>query len=139
MTLGAEPAATDARLARKRMFPKEKPSKIYASESPARQAPMIHGIQLWLSSDHSCVHFCGFASFGGADVPSLSGALTDGCYDSLAACRCSSSLFCAAFRASAPARPAATFLDPSLSSPLPYQKDYVPAPRALLRLLNFHH
>ena len=57
------------------MFP---PAKIYASELPARQAPMIHGIELWLCSGRSSVRFGGFASFGGADVPSLSAALTGG-------------------------------------------------------------
>ena len=76
-TLGAGPAATDAGLARKRMF---SPANTYVSEPPARQAPMIHGIQL--GSGRSSVHF---ASFGEADVPSLSAALTGGRNDSLAA------------------------------------------------------
>ena len=76
-TSGAGPAATDAGLARK-------PAKIYASEPPARQATMIHGIPLWLCSGRSSVRFGGFASFGGADVPSMSAALTGGRYDSLA-------------------------------------------------------
>ena len=44
------PASTDVVLARKRMFPRAKPAKIYASESPGIQAPMIHGIQLRLCS-----------------------------------------------------------------------------------------
>ena len=62
---------------RKRMF---SPAKTYASEPPARQAPMIHGIQL--GSGRSSVRF---ASFGEADVPSLPAALTGGRNDSLAA------------------------------------------------------
>ena len=66
-----------AGLARKRIF---SPAKTYASEPPARQAPMIHGIQL--GSGRSSVRF---ASFGEADVPSLSAALTGGRNDSLAA------------------------------------------------------
>ena len=64
-------------LTRKRMF---SPAKTYASEPPARQAPMIHGIQL--GSGSSSVRFGGFASFGEADVPPLSAG---GRYDSLAA------------------------------------------------------
>ena len=76
-TLGAGRAATDAGLARKRTF---SPAKTYASEPPARQAPMIHGIQL--GSGRSSVRS---ASFGEADVPSLSAALTGGRHDSLTA------------------------------------------------------
>ena len=77
MTLASGPAAIDAGLARKHMF---LPAKTYASEPPARQAPMIHGIQL--GSGRSSVRF---AFFGEADVPSLSAALTGGRIDSLAA------------------------------------------------------
>ena len=95
-TLDAGPAATDVGLARKRMFPRAKPIKTYASETPARQAPMIHGIQLWLCSGRSSVRFGGFAYFGVADVPSLSAALTGGRNDSLASWSCSSSRFCRA-------------------------------------------
>ena len=76
-TMGEEPAATDAALARKRMF---SPAKTYASEPPARQAPMLHGIQLGFGRSS-----VSFASFGEADVPSLSAALTGGRNDSLAA------------------------------------------------------
>ena len=47
--------------------------------TPARQAPLIHGIQL--GSGRSSVRF---ASFGEADVPSLSAAPTGGRNDSLA-------------------------------------------------------
>ena len=82
LDFGAGPAATDARLARKRIF---SPAKTYASEPPAKQAPMFHGIQLWLYSGRSSVRFGSFASFGEADVPSLSAALTGGRNDSLAA------------------------------------------------------
>ena len=71
-TLTSEPAAG---LARKRMF---SPAKTYASEPPARQAPLIHGLQLGSGRVR-------FASFGEADVPSLSAALTGGRNDSLAA------------------------------------------------------
>ena len=56
------------------------PAKTYASEPTARQAPMIHGIQL--GSGRSSVRF---DFFGEADVPSLSAALTGGRNDSLAA------------------------------------------------------
>ena len=56
------------------------PAKTYASEPSARQAPMIHGIQL--GSGRSSVRF---ASFGETDVRSLSAALTGGRNDSLAA------------------------------------------------------
>ena len=59
-------AATDAGLARKRMFSF---AKTYASEHPARQAPIIHGIQL--GSGHSSVRPGGFAFIGEAEVPSL--------------------------------------------------------------------
>ena len=76
-TLGAGPAANDTGLARQHMF---SPAKTYASEPPARQAPMIHGIQL--GSGRSSVRF---ASFGEVDVPSLSAALTGGRNNSLAA------------------------------------------------------
>ena len=62
-----------------------KPVKTYASEPPARQAPMIHGIQFWLCSGRSSVRFGGFDSFGGTDMPSLSAAPTGGRNDSLAA------------------------------------------------------
>ena len=69
LTLGAGPAATDVGLARKHMFPRAKLAKTYASEPPAIRAPMIHGIQLRLSSGRLSV--CSrSASFGGADVPS---------------------------------------------------------------------
>ena len=44
---------------------------------------MIHGVKL--GSGRSSVRFGGFASFGEADVPSLSAALTGGRNDSLAA------------------------------------------------------
>ena len=71
------PAASDAGLAHKRMF---SPAKTYASELPAREAPMIHGIQL--GSGRLSVRF---AAFGEADVPSLSAALTGGRNDSFAA------------------------------------------------------
>ena len=74
-TLASGPVAIDAGLARKRMF---SPAKTYASEPPARQAPMMHGIQL--GSGCSSVRF---ASVGEADVPSA--ALTGGRHDSLAA------------------------------------------------------
>ena len=50
------------------------------SRCEAREAPMIHGIQL--GSGRSSVRF---ASFGEAGVPSLSAALTGGRNDSLAA------------------------------------------------------
>ena len=73
-------AATDAGLASKRMF---SPTKTYARESPARQAPMIHGIQL--GSGRSSVRFGSFASFGEANVPSFTAALTSERNDSLAA------------------------------------------------------
>ena len=73
------------RLARKHMFSRTSPAKIYTSEPPARQSPMIHGTQLWLCSGRSSVRFGGFASFGGADVSSLSTALTGRRNDSLAA------------------------------------------------------
>ena len=73
-TLGAGPAATDVGLARKRMFPRAKPAKTYASEPPARQATMIH----WLCSGRLSVRSLS-ASFGEADVPST------GRNDSLAA------------------------------------------------------
>ena len=63
--MGAGPAATDAGQARKRMF---SPAKTYASEPPARQAPMIHGIESWLCSGRSSMRFGSFASFGEADV-----------------------------------------------------------------------
>ena len=66
---------------------------------------MIHGIQLLLCSGHSSVHFGGFALFGGADVPSLSAALTGGRNDSLVAWSCLGSRFC---REAASASPAAT-------------------------------
>ena len=77
LDFGRGPAATDAGLARKHVF---LPANTYANEPPARQAPMIHGIQL--GSGHSSVHF---AFFREADVPSLSAALTGGRNDSLAA------------------------------------------------------
>ena len=54
--------------------------KDICNEPPARQASMIHGIQL--GSSRSSMHF---ASFGEADVPSLAAALTGGRNDSLAA------------------------------------------------------
>ena len=59
------------------------PAKTYASEPPARQASMVHGIPL--RSGRSSVRFGGFASFGEEDVPSLPAALTGGRNDSLAA------------------------------------------------------
>ena len=80
---------------------------------PARQAaPMIHGIQLWLCFGRLSVRsrsgICRPVPEEWADVPSLLAALTGGSNDSLAACSCSSSRFCLAFRATVPARPAAT-------------------------------
>ena len=62
-TLGAGPAATDVGLARKRMI-----LEIYASEPPARQAPMFHGIQVWLYSGRLSVRSRS-TSFRGADLP----------------------------------------------------------------------
>ena len=52
--------------------------KDICKSTPARQAPMTHRIQL--GSGRSSVRF---ASFGEADVPSLSAALTGGRNDSL--------------------------------------------------------
>ena len=83
-----------------------KASKDRRKWTPARQATMIHGIQLWVCSGRSSVRLGGFASFGGADVPSFSAALSGGRNDSLAAWSCSSSRFCLA---AAPAHPAAIF------------------------------
>ena len=58
LVLGAGHAAIDAELARERMF---SPAKTHTSEHLARQAPMIHGIQL--GSCRLSVRFGGFASF----------------------------------------------------------------------------
>ena len=77
LDFGRRPCRYDAELARKRMF---SPAKTYASDTPARQASMIHGIQL--GSGRSSVRF---ASFGEADVPSLSAVLIGGRNDSLPA------------------------------------------------------
>ena len=59
--------------------------KTYASDPLARPAPVIHGFQLWLCYGRSSVRFGSFVSFGGADVPSLSAALSGGRNDFLAA------------------------------------------------------
>ena len=127
--MGAGPAATDEGLACKRMF---SPAKTYASDIHAGQAPTIHGIQL--GSGRSSVHFGGFASFGEADVPSLSAALTGGHNDSLASriivhLACHTVAFAGSQRLHARSPP---FLGPSLSSTLPFQ--HVPTPLAKLLL-----
>ena len=122
-TLASERATFDAGLARKRMF---SPAKTYASEPPARQAPMIHGIQL--GSGRSSVRF---ASFGEADVPSLSAALTGGRNDSLAAEAVRAVAFAGRQRLYARPPP---FVDPSSS--IPFQHVLAPLAKLFLRAVS---
>ena len=67
-------------------------------------------------------------------MPSLSAALTDGRNDSLAAGSSQAVVFVLLFGRQRLHARSPPFLNPSLSSPLPFQQDYVPAPRAKLFL-----